>query len=177
MNRRLLLLVPFAGVVAAGAGFFAMLKRETEGTFDPRGVPSMLIGKPVPKFALPGDPGFSAADLTGKPILVNFFASWCVPCVEEAGVLMGLQRTGVPIYGIAYKDKAAATAAFLNRNGNPYARIARDEPGLVAIDWGVTGVPESYLIDKDGTVRWRWVGPLTAEAVTGSLEPLLRQYA
>jgi cytochrome c biogenesis protein CcmG/thiol:disulfide interchange protein DsbE len=137
----------------------------------------MLIGKPVPKFALPGDPGFTAADLTGKPILVNFFASWCVPCVEEAGVLMGLQRTGVPIYGIAYKDKAPATAAFLEKYGNPYARLGRDDPGLVAIDWGVTGVPESYLIDKDGTVRWRWIGPLTAEAVTGSLEPLLRQYA
>jgi cytochrome c biogenesis protein CcmG/thiol:disulfide interchange protein DsbE len=100
-----------------------------------------------------------------------------VPCVEEADVLMALRRAGVSIYGIAYKDKAAATAAFLDRHGNPYARIGHDEPGLVAIDWGVTGVPESYLIDKDGTVRWRWVGPLTAEAVTGSLQPLLRQYA
>jgi cytochrome c biogenesis protein CcmG/thiol:disulfide interchange protein DsbE len=177
MNRRLLLLVPFGAVVAAGAGFFAMLERETEGKFDPRGVPSMLIGKHVPPFSLPGDPGFGDADLSGRPILVNFFASWCVPCVEEAGVLMALKQSGVPIYGIAYKDKTAATAAFLARQGNPYARLARDEPGRVAIDWGVTGVPENYLIDKDGTVRWRWVGPLTPEAVEAELQPLLRQYA
>jgi cytochrome c biogenesis protein CcmG/thiol:disulfide interchange protein DsbE len=177
MNRRLLLLVPFGATVAAGVGFFAMLKRETEGTFDPRGVPSMLIGKHVPPFALPGDPGFADADLSGMPILVNFFASWCVPCVEEADVLMDLRRTGVPIYGIAYKDKPPATAAFLAKHGNPYARVGRDDPGRVAIDWGVTGVPENYLIDKGGTVRWRWVGPLTPEAVAGELRPLLRQLA
>jgi cytochrome c biogenesis protein CcmG/thiol:disulfide interchange protein DsbE len=177
MNRRALLLVPFAGVLAAGAGFFAMLKRETEGTFDPRGVPSMLIGKRVPPFTLPGDPGFADTDLAGKPILVNFFASWCVPCVEEAAVLLSLRQSGVPIYGIAYKDKPVATARFLAQHGNPYARVARDEPGRVAIDWGVTGVPENYLIDKDGIVRWRWVGPLTPETVTGELQPLLRQFA
>jgi cytochrome c biogenesis protein CcmG/thiol:disulfide interchange protein DsbE len=177
MNRRVLLLVPFAGVVAAGAGFFAMLKRETEGKFDPRGVPSMLIGKHVPPFALPGAPGFSDSDLAGKPILVNFFASWCVPCVEEAGVLMALKLSGVAIYGIAYKDKPANTSAFLALHGNPYARLGHDEPGRVAIDWGVTGVPENYLIDRDGTVRWRWVGPLTPDAVEGELQPLLRQLA
>jgi cytochrome c biogenesis protein CcmG/thiol:disulfide interchange protein DsbE len=177
MNRRLLLLVPFAGVVVAGAGFFAMLKRETEGTFDPRGVPSMLIGKHVPPFSLAGDPGFASTDLAGKPILVNFFASWCVPCVEEADVLMDLRRAGTPLYGIAYKDKPEATAAFLAKHGNPYARIGRDEPGRVAIDWGVTGVPETYLIDKSGTVRSRWVGPLTAQSVSAEVRPLLRQYA
>ena len=177
MNRRALLLVPFVGVVGAGVGFFAMLKRETEGKFDPRGVPSMLIGKPVPPFDLPGEPGFASTDLTGKPILVNFFASWCVPCIEEAGVLMTLKQAGVPIYGIAYKDKPKATAGFLSQHGNPYARIARDEPGRVAIDWGVTGVPENYLIDKDGVVRWRWVGPLTPQAVTDEFQPMLRQLA
>jgi cytochrome c biogenesis protein CcmG, thiol:disulfide interchange protein DsbE len=177
MNRRLLLLAPFGGVVAAGAGFFAMLRLETEGKFDPRGVPSMLIGKHVPPFALPGDPGFADADLSGKPILVNFFASWCVPCVEEAQVLLGLKQAGVAIYGIAYKDKPDATAAYLAKHGNPYARIARDEPGRVAIDWGVTGVPENYLVDKDGVVRWRFVGPLTPDMVAGELQPLLRQYA
>ena len=177
MNRRLLLLVPFAGVVAAGAGFFAMLKRETEGKFDPRGVPSMLIGKHVPPFALPGDPGFADTDLAGHPILVNFFASWCVPCVEEAEVLMRLKQAGAPLYGIAYKDKPDATAGFLAKHGNPYARIGRDEPGRVAIDWGVTGVPETYLIDKAGIVRSRWVGPLTAQSVAAEVQPLLRQYA
>lgn len=177
MNRRVLLLAPFGAVVAAGAGFVAMLHRAQQGRFDPHGVPSMLIDKHVPPFSLPGDPGFADTDLSGKPILVNFFASWCVPCIEEAEVLMGLKRAGVPLYGIAYKDKPVATAGFLAEHGNPYARVARDEPGRVAIDWGVTGVPETYLVDKGGIVRARWVGPLTAESVTGQLQPLLRQFA
>ena len=177
MNRRVLLLAPFAATVAAGAGFLAMLNRASEGQFDPHEVPSMLIGKRVPPFSLPGDPGFSDKDLSGRPILVNFFASWCVPCIEEAAMLMSLKQTGLPLYGIAYKDKPAATAAFLAEHGDPYARLAHDEPGRVAIDWGVTGVPESYLVDKDGIVRWRWVGPMTEGAVTGELQPMLRRYA
>lgn len=177
MNRRVLLAAPFAAVVAAGAGFLVMLKRETEGTFDPRGVPSMILNKKVPPFSLPGDPGFASTDLRGRPILVNFFASWCIPCVEEAGVLMDLKRQGIVLYGIAYKDKPAATDAFLARHGNPYAKLARDEPGRVAIDWGVTGVPETYLIDPEGIVRWRGVGPLTPDAIGGALQPLLRRYA
>jgi cytochrome c biogenesis protein CcmG/thiol:disulfide interchange protein DsbE len=177
MNRRLILLAPFGAVLVAGAGFLAMLEREQEGKFDPRGVPSMLIGKPVPAFSLPGDPGFAATDLRGRPILVNFFASWCEPCVEEAPALMQIKDSGATIYGIAYKDKPDATAAFLARHGNPYARIARDEPGRVAIDWGVTGVPETYLIDPQGIVRWRYVGPLGPSAISAELTPLLRRYA
>ena len=177
MNRRVLLAAPFAAVVAAGAGFLVMLKRETEGKFDPRGVPSMILNKPVPPFKLPGDPGFASTDLRGRPILVNFFASWCIPCVEEEPMLMVLKQQGIPIYGIAYKDKPAATDAFLAKHGNPYAKLARDEPGRVAIDWGVTGVPETYLIDPRGIVRWRGVGPLTPDTIAGELQPLLRRYA
>ena len=177
MNRRVLLLLPFGAVVAAGAGFFAMLQRETEGKFDPREVPNPLIGHHVPRFKLAGNPGFADTDLGGRPILVNFFASWCVPCIEEADELMRLKQSGVPLYGIAYKDKPAATAQFLAEHGNPYARLAEDEPGRVAIDWGVTGVPETYLIDKEGFVRWRCVGPMTPETVADELQPLLRQYA
>jgi cytochrome c biogenesis protein CcmG/thiol:disulfide interchange protein DsbE len=181
MNRRLLLLAPFAATVVAGAGFLAMLWKEEEGKFDPRGVPSMLIGKHVPPFTLPGDAnspdgGFADTDLAGKPIVVNFFASWCVPCIVEAPVLMQLKRAGVPIYGIAYKDTPAATATFLTERGNPYARIARDDPGRVAIDWGVTGVPETYLIDPTGVVRWRYIGAMTADAFTDELQPLLKKY-
>ncbi len=139
-----------------------MLERAQEGKFDPREVPSMLIGKPVPRSICPATPA-SPAPTCRPAILVNWFASWCAPCAEEAPVLMDLKRAGVPIWGIAYKDKPAATSAFLARHGNPFARVAHDVPGRVAIDWGVTGVPETYLVDAQGMVRWRYVGPLTAE--------------
>jgi cytochrome c biogenesis protein CcmG/thiol:disulfide interchange protein DsbE len=179
MNRRALLLAPLGVALLGGGAFYAMLQRMEQGKFDPRGVPTMLMGKRVPPFSLPGQsgPGFSDADLaTGRPILVNFFASWCIPCVEEAAVLMDLKREGIPVWGIAYKDKEAAVAAFLSRHGNPYVRTARDEPGLVAIDWGLTGVPETYLIDTQGVVRWHLAGPLTPETVEQELKPLLRKY-
>ena len=176
-RRRLLLFGPFAAVLAAGGAFYVMLERETEGRFDPRGVPSMLIGKPVPTFTLPGDPGFASTELRGRAIVVNWFASWCAPCLEEAPVLMDLKRAGVPIWGIAYKDQPESTATFLARHGDPYAKRADDQPGRIAIDWGLTGVPETYLIDADGIVRWRYVGPLTAEVVAAQLQPLLRRYA
>ena len=113
----------------------------------------------------------------GKPVLVNFFASWCIPCVQEAPVLMGLKQQGVPIWGIAYKDTAEAAAGFLVRHGDPYARLARDEPGRVAIDFGLYGVPETYLIDRAGIVRWRWAGGLSDDVViaaTGAAAAQLR---
>jgi cytochrome c biogenesis protein CcmG/thiol:disulfide interchange protein DsbE len=163
MNRRLLLAAPLAAAGLAGIGFWSMLSGMRDGKFDPRGVPSMLIDKPLPDFTLPG---FSSTDIraAGRPVVINFFASWCVPCVEEAPTLLALARAGVALWGIAYKDKPAATDSFLARHGNPFARLARDEPGTVAIDWGVTGVPETYLIDRAGIVRWRFSGPLPAAA-------------
>lgn len=179
LQRRLVLLGPLGLFVAGGGAFWALLQRMREGTYDPRGVPSMLIGKPLPTFSLPGQPpsaGFSAADVgaVGRPLLVNFFASWCVPCVEEAPTLMALKQQGVPIYGIAYKDKTDATASFLKQHGDPYARVARDDAGRTAIDFGLYGVPETYLIDKQGIVRWRWAGALSDDVTKQSLIPLLR---
>lgn len=164
MNRRVLLLAPLGVAVAGGVGFWAMLSGMKQGTFDPRGVPSQLIGRKLPPFALPG---FGQQDVLAqrKPVVINFFASWCVPCVEEAPTLMALKQAGVPLWGIAYKDKAEATDTFLQRHGNPFAKLARDAAGDVAIDWGVTGVPETYLIDAEGVVRWRFVGPLPKQAV------------
>lgn len=182
-RRRLLLLAPLGIAAAGGAAFWAMLDGMEQGTFDPRGLPSPLVGKPVPDFTLPGqapsEAGFGAADLraTGRPVLVNFFASWCVPCVEEHQELLALRREGVPIWGIAYKDGAEAAAGFIRRNGDPYTRIASDAPGRVAIDWGVYGVPETYLVDRQGIVRWRWAGALTGDIVARQLRPLLRRYA
>jgi len=181
-RRQALLLAPFGAAVLAGAGFWTVLGRMKAGRFDPHDVPSQLIGRPMPEFALPAQEpgqGFSSADIVAlrRPVLVNFFASWCVPCVIEHPELMALSRAGVPIWGIAYKDTVPAASGFVARRGNPYARIARDAPGQVAIDWGVYGVPESYLIDPQGIVRWRMAGPLTPDVVSEQLQPMLRAMA
>ena len=178
-RRRALLLAPFGVAVAAGAGFWTVLGRMSKGQFDPHDVPSQLIGKTPPPFSLPGlgeSQGFSAAELRAqkRPMLVNFFASWCIPCVIEAPELMALSKEGLPIWGVAYKDTAPAAEGFLDKHGDPYARIAADAPGQVAIDWGVYGVPESYLLDAEGIVRWRMAGPITREIAADQLRPLLK---
>lgn len=181
-RRRALLLAPFGVAVLAGAGFWTVLGRMRQGTFDPHDVPSQLIGKKVPTFSLPGlaaYQGFSSVDVetAGKPVLVNFFASWCVPCVIEHPELMALSRGGLPIWGIAYKDTVAAATGFIARRGDPFKRVATDATGRVAIDWGVYGVPESYLIDASGAVRWRMAGPITSEVADTQLRPLLKAMA
>jgi cytochrome c biogenesis protein CcmG, thiol:disulfide interchange protein DsbE len=179
LQRRALLFAPLGLAAVGGAAFWTLLQRMSEGTYDPHGLPSMLIGKPLPRFSLPGQPpgqGFSSSDIVG-PALINFFASWCIPCVQEAPILMALKQKGTPIFGIAYKDKPDATTDFLQQNGNPYTRIARDEPGAVAIDFGLYGVPETYVIDKSGIVRWRWAGGLSDDIVRQSLAPLLQSLA
>ena len=175
------MLAPLGVAVVAGAGFWTVLGRMRAGRFDPHDVPSQLIGRPAPAFDLPGlapDQGFGSADLlaAGRPVLVNFFASWCVPCVIEHPELMALSHAGLPIWGVAYKDKPEAARGFITRHGNPFARVARDDPGQVAIDWGVYAVPESYLLDRAGVVRWR-AGPLTPDIVAEQLRPLLRTLA
>lgn len=171
-----MLLAPLGAATIGGAAFWTLLQRMRTGDYDPHGIPSALIGKPLPGFTLPGQPpgaGFSSRDIVG-PALINFFASWCIPCVQEAPVLMALKQRGTPIWGIAYKDKQDATRDFLKRNGDPYTRIARDEPGNTAIDFGLYGVPETYLVDKAGVVRWRWAGELNETVVRQSLAPLLQ---
>ena len=180
LQRRVFLLVPLGIAAVGGAAFWALLQRMRAGTYDPHGVPSMLIGKPLPRFSLPGQPpsqGFASDDVIagGRPVLINFFASWCIPCVQEAPVLMALKQRGMPIWGVAYKDKPDATAQFLHQYGDPYTRVARDEPGNVAIDFGLYGVPETYLVDKTGIVRWRWAGGMSDDVVQQSLSPLLQR--
>ncbi|MBC9178261.1 DsbE family thiol:disulfide interchange protein [Pseudoroseomonas ludipueritiae] len=183
-RRRALMLAPLGLALAGGAGFYAMLRGLGTGSYDPRGVPSALLGKPAPAFALPpleesGLPALSNTDLVDlpAPVLVNFWASWCVPCIVEHPQLMRLSRDGVAVLGINYKDKAGDAAAFLTRHGNPFRRLGRDEPGRAAIDWGVYGVPETYLLDRKGIIRWRWPGPVTPEVLDQDLRPLLRRHA
>ena len=183
--RRWMLYAPLGLAAGAGAGFWVMLRGLQTGSYNPTGVPSVLIGRSAPDFSLPplegaDRPGLAAADLRGplpRPVLVNFWASWCVPCVAEHPQLMRLSREGIPVLGINYKDKKADALAFLARRGDPFTRLGVDEPGRVAIDWGVYGVPESYLIDRQGIIRWRYAGPIMAETLENELRPLLRRYA
>jgi cytochrome c biogenesis protein CcmG/thiol:disulfide interchange protein DsbE len=184
LRRRLLLAAPFGIAVAAGAGFWFMLRGLQDGSFNPRGVPSALIGRAPPEFDLPGIestglPALSSADLRNldRPVVVNFWASWCVPCIIEHPQLMALHREGVPVFGINHKDRAADAQTFLTRHGNPFLRLGADVPGRVSIDWGVYGVPETYILDRQGIIRWRWAGPVMPENLRDDMMPLLRRLA
>ncbi|HQT65208.1 MAG: cytochrome C biogenesis protein [Acidocella sp. 20-57-95] len=181
-TRRLLFTAPLAAVALGGAAFYTILERMEANKYDPHALPSPLIGKKPPAFNLPGlngAAGFANTDIAAppRPMLVNWFASWCLPCAEEAPMMAQLAKTGLPIWGIAYQDNAAALANYFAQYGNPYARLALDTPGLTAINWGVYGVPETYLIDKDGIVRWRWAGAITDDVLANGLNPLLAKYS
>ena len=173
-RHRLLLLLPLAVFLILG-GYFALGL-----TRDPSKLPSMLIDKPAPTFALPGlsegEKGLSNADLTGKVQLINVFASWCAPCRVEHPLLMRLAKEeGVTIHAINYKDKPEAAQTFLAQMGNPYTSIGADKDGRVAIDFGVYGVPETYVIDKQGRVRYRHVGPLMPFDVEETILPMIKE--
>jgi DsbE subfamily thiol:disulfide oxidoreductase len=141
-------------------------------------IPSVLLNKPMPDFDLPSLEGKSrlkASGLKGKVILINFFSSWCVPCRAEHMYLEEAQKAGIQIVGINYKDKPADARAWLAKLGNPYTAIGSDSDGHTAIDFGVYGVPESYLIDKSGIVRFKQTGPLTPEVIENQLVPLAKE--
>ena len=146
---------------------------------DPREVPSPLIDKPAPAFALSQlhDPErkLTNTDLKGKVWLLNVWASWCASCREEHPLLMQLAAANeVPIYGLDYKDKPDAGRAWLAQNGNPYTASAVDLDGRVGIDYGVYGVPETFLIDKQGIVRYKQIGPLTVDSLQRKILPLIK---
>ena len=147
---------------------------------NPREVPSPLIGKPAPAFTLTrlDDAALTIKreDLLGKVWLLNVWASWCAPCREEHPLLVQLARRNLaPLYGLNYKDQRDAGQAFLNKLGNPYQATLFDADGRVGIDYGVYGVPETFIIDKQGVIRLKHVGPLTPEVIQTRLEPMLRQ--
>ena len=143
---------------------------------DPREVPSPLIGKSAPAFVLPrlDEPAqtVSKASMLGKPYLVNVFASWCIACGEEHPVLMAEGRSlGVPLVGYDYKDPPDDAKAWLAQHGNPYDLVIADREGRTAIDFGVYGAPESFLIDAKGTIRYKHIGPFTPDVIERELKP------
>jgi cytochrome c biogenesis protein CcmG/thiol:disulfide interchange protein DsbE len=146
----------------------------------PREVPSPLIDKPAPAFVLSrlDNPRQSVtpSDLRGQVWLLNVWASWCVACLDEHPVLVEFSRSGVlPIYGLNYKDSPDAAKAWLGKHGNPYAVSIVDADGRVGIDYGVYGVPETFLIDKEGVIRFKQIGPVTPEVLRDKILPLARQ--
>jgi len=164
-------LIAFALMVLFGWGLF-------RGGDD---LPSALLDKPVPEFALAPvlgrEEGLSTQDLIGHVSLVNVFASWCVPCRAEHPLFMELSATGeVPLYGINYKDPPDQARAWLDELGDPYARIGADINGRAGIEWGVYGVPETYVIAPDGTIAYRHVGPITRAILQETLLPIVRDH-
>jgi cytochrome c biogenesis protein CcmG, thiol:disulfide interchange protein DsbE len=171
-RARLLLLLPAAGFVGLVAAFALGLRD------DPSLVPSPLVGKPVPDFDLPPVPGrtlgLSSRDLQGQVSLVNVFASWCVSCREEHPLLMRLAHSGiVQIEGLDYKDKPADGARWLAAMGDPYRRIGGDADGRVAIEWGVYGVPETFVVGRRGIIAYKQIGPLTQSILDRRIAPLI----
>ncbi|MEO8567133.1 MAG: DsbE family thiol:disulfide interchange protein [Betaproteobacteria bacterium] len=162
-------------LVFAGIGIFLAIGL----TLDPRQIPSPLIGKPVPAFSLPPvrgrSLGLASAHLRGEVSLVNVFASWCVACRDEHPLLMQIKRDGVvAVHGLNYKDAPVDAARWLDERGDPYTRTGADLDGRVAIDWGVYGVPETFVIDRDGQIAYKHIGAITPAVWTQKLLPLIR---
>lgn len=171
MKRALLPLLLF--LIVAGFLF--------KGLFlDPREVPSPLVGKPAPQFSLPrlddAQKIFTPKEMLGKVWLFNVWASWCGACRDEHPLLIELAQTGfVPIYGMDYKDTHDEAQQWLDERGNPYTAVAVDADGRVGIDYGVYGVPETYIIDKAGIIAYKHIGPITAEALRDKMIPLIKE--
>lgn len=171
--------MPVAVFAVLAAVFGIYLYQVGVGGKNISSLPSVLIDTPAPTFALPPiegrTDGFSSTDLKGQVSLVNLFASWCPPCKVEHPILMRLARDGVPIYGINYKDPPEDARRFLETLGNPYRKIGADTKGTVAVEWGITGYPETFVIDRDGRIRHRHVGPIMPEDLDAIIVPLIRK--
>jgi cytochrome c biogenesis protein CcmG, thiol:disulfide interchange protein DsbE len=167
-------LIPLALFVVL-AGFLAVGLK-----LNPREVPSPLIDKPAPAFSLPllDDPAkqLSAEQLKGQVWVLNAWASWCAPCIAEHPYVTAMARTsGVQVIGLNYKDKPQDAQAWLQKNGNPYSTVVADRDGRAAIDYGMYGMPETFVVDKTGVIRFKHIGPITAEVLQQKLLPLLKR--
>ncbi len=173
--KRIFYLLPLA-LFFVLIGYFLISLRPGHDTHE---LPSAMLNKPAPAFDIPDlgdDNKLSLAGLKGHVVIVNFFASWCMPCRVEHPLLMRLsQEDHLPLYGIAYKDQPADSSRLLATFGDPFRQVGMDRDGRVGLDFGVYGVPETYVIDANGVIRKRFVGPLTAETAEKELIPLLKQ--
>lgn len=170
--KRLLLLAPLALFIVLGAYFAIGLQR------DPSRIPSALIDRPLPAFDLPPidgfEKGFSSTDIEGRVALINVFGSWCASCIIEHPVLMEIAASGdVLLAGLDWKDPKGAGTGWLEANGNPYAFVGDDANGRTAIDFGVTGAPETFVVDRNGRIRHKQIGPITSRIWREELRPLV----
>jgi cytochrome c biogenesis protein CcmG/thiol:disulfide interchange protein DsbE len=171
-----LFLLPVAAFFAVIAAFVLGLRH------DPSHITSTLIDNPLPRFALPAvrdnqgqNWGLSSADFKGEPMLLNVFASWCVSCRLEHGLLLQLKSQGVTIQGLDWKDDAGDAARYLVDNGDPYIKAGNDKSGRTGIDLGVAGVPETFVVDGKGRVRYKIIGPIAQDDWDNTLKPLLQR--
>jgi len=176
--QRLKLFIPLLVFVVLAGFFFVVQKRIGSGDYDPQNMPSALLDKPMPAFELPdllsGEPVTGAA-MDGKIALVNVWATWCPSCHYEHPYLMKLAERGVFILGVDYKDEPEKARQWLREKGNPYAAVLDDRAGGLGLDLGVTGAPETYLIDRHGVVRLRYQGPLDERVWRETLQPMIER--
>lgn len=177
--RRWPYILPLAAVLALG-GVFAKRLADISGGYDPLVIPTVLLSTPVPEFDLPPLPGYgdalTTADLKGKVSLINIWGSWCAACTVEHPLLMEIAKSGeVPIYGIAWRDQPDRSIAWLERHGNPYTKIGQDPKSVAIIGLGVVAAPESFLVDKEGIIRYKVAGIITREEWREKIQPLIAQ--
>ena len=177
-RRRWAFALPVLAFVAVAAFLLVGLFRE------PQKIPSPLIDKPAPAFDLPllptreaaAEGRFASSQLAGKPYVLNVWASWCAPCLQEHPLFVDLaKQKRITLIGIDYKDDPTQARNWLARHGNPYDVVAADRDGRVAIEWGVYGVPETFVVDAQGKIRYKHIGPLSAEALQQTILPLVRR--
>lgn len=179
--QRLIVVLPVALFVGL-IGLMISLLTNDERNEDLSRLPSPLVGKPAPVFDLPPvnaeiPGGFATSDLTAQVSLINVFASWCVPCLAEHPYITRLAEQGVPVYGINHRDRPEDAATWLRRHGNPYTAVGADLDARASLDLGVTGVPETFIINAQGVITYKHTGPITADTLRKKILPKLQEAA
>ena len=173
-------IIPLVAILALGGVFVKRLMDVEQGVVDPRLLPTILLNTPLPAFDLESLPGRGQAlkseDLKGEVSLINVWGSWCIACVAEHPVLMDIAATGeIPIHGIAWRDDPAKSLTWLGKHGDPYSKVGQDPKSIAAIAFGVTAAPETFLVDKQGVIRYKQTGPITLQIWRDEILPRVKQ--